>query len=158
MKLNDLVALITLNENKHLQMLLPGGGEVPVAFHITEAGYVKKEFLDCGGRYHRSDVCQLQAWVGNDGDHRLAPSKLLGILTKAMGRVLPHDAGEFPVEIEYENLEVTQFRISGSEVTGDSLVLRLASRHTDCLAKEVCLPPAQAGRAAESSCCDGGKC
>ncbi len=155
MKLTDFTALLTRHQDKTFQMLLPGGGEVPVAFHITEVGYVNKHFIDCGGRYHQSNIVQLQAWVGEDEDHRLEAGKLLGILAKATTGMLPQDAGEFPVEIEYENFELTQFRIQSGDVAGDSVVLQLASKHTDCLAKDKCLP--KPGAPAESSCCGGGK-
>lgn len=155
MKLTDFTALLTRYQDKTFQMLLPGGGEVPVAFHITEVGYVNKHFIDCGGQYHQSNTVQLQAWVGEDEDHRLETGKLLGILSKAAAGLFPPGAGEFPVEIEYENPALTQFRIKDGKLAGDSVVLELASKHTDCLAKDKCLP--KPGAPAESSCC-GGKC
>lgn len=154
MKLSDFTSLLARHENLPFKLLLPGGGEVPQSFHVTEVGHVNKQFVDCGERYHQSNTVQLQAWVGEDEDHRLAAGKLTKILAKAARTLLPPDAGEFPVEIEYENLELTQFRIAGFDVRDGAVVLRLDSKHTDCLAREVCLPP-RPGAAA--SCC-GGKC
>jgi hypothetical protein len=153
MKLSDFTSLLTHYENLPFKLLLPGGGEVPQSFHITEVGHVNKQFVDCGERYHQSNTVQLQAWVGEDEEHRLAAGKLTTILAKAASALLPPDAGEFPVEIEYENLELTQFRIAGYDVQNGAVVLRLESKHTDCLAKDVCLPP----RPGAAACC-GGKC
>jgi hypothetical protein len=156
MKLSDFTSLLARHENLPFKLLLPGGGEVPQSFHVTEVGHVNKQFVDCGERYHQSNTVQLQAWVGEDEDHRLAAGKLTKILAKAARTLLPPEAEEFPVEIEYENLELTQFRIAGCDVLDGAVVLRLESKHTDCLAKDRCLTPAAA--AAASSCCGAGKC
>jgi Family of unknown function (DUF6428) len=154
MKLNELTSLLVKHADKPFKMLLPGGGEVPLSFHVTEVGYVIKQFIDCGGHTHRSETCQLQAWVGGDEDHRLEAGKLVGIFQKATDRgILPQDAGAFPVEIEYEDLALSQFPISGHEIVDGSVVLQLKAKHTDCLAKEQCGAPATP----EAACC-GGKC
>jgi hypothetical protein len=157
MKLSELSLLLSQQTDKPFKLLLPGGAEVPQSFHVTEVGYVKKHFLDCGERYHQSNVVQLQAWVGEDKDHRLIAGKLMRILSKASQNILPPDAGEFPVEIEYENLELTQFCIEDYEVESGAVVLHLTAKHTDCLAKDRCLTPAPASAAA-SSCGAGGRC
>jgi hypothetical protein len=154
MKLDDFTALLTYHADKPFKLLLPGGGEVPQSFHVTEVGHVNKQFVDCGERYHQSNTVQLQAWVGEDEEHRLLAGKLTRILSKVSGSLLPPDAGQFPVEIEYENLELTQFCIAGYEVREGSVVLRLESKHSDCLAKDVCLPP----RPGVAAACCGGKC
>ena len=158
MKLADFASLLVRHENLPCKLLLPGGGEVPQSFHVTEVGHVNKQFVDCGEHYHQSNTVQLQAWVGEDEEHRLAAGKLSRILAKATRTLLPPDAGEFPVEIEYENLELTQFRIAGHEVQDGTVVLRLESKHTDCLAKDRCLTPAPAGTAPAAAGCCGGKC
>lgn len=156
MKLNELSVLLAKQENKPFKLLLPGGGEVPQSFHVTEVGYVKKQFLDCGDHYHQSNIVQLQAWVGEDPEHRLLAGKLMRIIARASENILPQDAGEFPVEIEYENLELTQFRIHDYAIAEDAVVLNLEAKHTDCLAKDRCLP--KPGRADAALCCGGGKC
>lgn len=158
MNLTELSTLLAHHPDKTFQMLLPGGGEVPVAFHVTEVGHVNKQFIDCGGHYHQSNTVQLQAWVGQDTDHRLEAGKLLSILQKARQNPLPPDAGEFPVEIEYENLELTQFRIARSEISGGSVVLHLAGKHSDCLAKDRCMVPPAGKAETEAACCSGSGC
>lgn len=155
MKLNDFASLLVRHEDLPFKLLLPGGGEVPQSFHVTEVGYVNKQFVDCGEHYHQSNTVQLQAWVGEDEEHRLLAGTLRRILERTQRQLLPPEAGEFPVEIEYENQELTQFRIAGHDVQDGAVVLRLESKHTNCLAKDICLAPTPAGA---SGCCGGGKC
>jgi Family of unknown function (DUF6428) len=158
MNLTEFNTLLARHADLPFLLLLPGGGEVPQSFHVTEVGHVNKQFVDCGSGYHQSNTVQLQAWVGEDDEHRLLAGKLSRILETVQRRMLPPDAGGFPVEIEYENLELTQFRIAGYDVQDGAVVLRLASKHTDCLAKDKCMTPAaSAGTPAAAGCC-GGKC
>jgi hypothetical protein len=155
MKLNELKSVLTQHREKSFKLLLPEGDAVPVSFHITEAGHVAKKFIDCGGRVHRVDTCQLQAWVGEDEDHRLEAGKLAGILEKATSAVLPEGADELPVEVEYEDCTISQYTIEDYAVADGAVVLRLGGKHTDCLAKELCIAPAGKEKAG-ASCCGGG--
>ncbi len=153
MTLRDFKDLLSAHPTLPFHLLLPGGGSVPVSFHITEIGLVKKTFLDCGGRLHETATCQLQIWVGPDDDHRLATGKMSGILAKASS-FLPDDS--VPVELEYEDLLISQYPVESWEVTPAAVVLRLTTKHTDCLAKDICLPPGLAD--ASGSCCSGSSC
>ena len=121
---------------------------VPIHTHITEVGRADKTFVDCGGTVREVHSCVLQTWVANDTDHRLSPGKLADILDRASG-ILHSD--ELPIEIESEDCSVAQFPVSGAEVLDGSLVFALATKHTECLAKDVRLPQADA-------CCAGGGC
>lgn len=155
MKLHELKSLLKMNSERPLRLLLPSGVPVPVSFHVTEIGRVRKTFLDCGGRLHETDTCQLQAWVGSDEDHRLANGKMAGILDKARS-FLPDD--NVPVEVEYEDGIVSQYVIKGHSLAEGAIVLRLASKHTDCLAKERCGVPgpnvsAETDDTKTSACC-----
>jgi hypothetical protein len=154
MNLSEFSSLLVQHREKPFQLLLPRGGAVPVSFHITEVGHVVKKFMDCGGRVHRQETCLLQVWVGEDEEHRLAAGKLLGILGKARFSVLPAHADGLPVEIEYEDGMLSQYALTDSSVEEGAVVLRLEEKHTDCLAKDVCLAPAPGAAA----CCGGGKC
>ena len=154
MTLSELSSLLVQHREKPFRILLPGGSTVPVSFHITEVGHVAKKFIDCGGQTHRIETCQLQVWVGEDEHHRLEAGKLLGIIGKARLSVLPANADSLPVEIEYENELISQYGIESSSISDDSVVLHLTTKHTDCLAKELCVAPAPGG----SACCGGGKC
>lgn len=153
MQLHELKDLLRHHPEKAFRLQLPGGGTVPLSFHITEVGHVRKKFVDCGGRMHESDTCQLQAWVGTDEDHRIENRKLSGILQKAAS-FLPGD--DLPVEIEYEDAALTQYPIAGAEVGDDAVMLQLTAKHTDCLAKELCVPTQAA--ASECGCAPSGCC
>ncbi|MDB4257925.1 DUF6428 family protein, partial [bacterium] len=96
---------------------------------------------DCGGTQRVTSCCQLQAWVATDLDHRISSDKLLSILNLG-AKVL---TGDFlPVEIEYEQGVISQYPLDGVEVEASQVELYLASKHTDCLAKEKCgIPEAE---------------
>jgi hypothetical protein len=154
MKASELKNLLLQHAEKSFQLRLPSGSAVPVSFHITEVGHVKKRFIDCGGRLHEQETCLLQAWVGEDQDHRIAAGKMLAIFEKASA-ILPHT--DLPVEVEYEGEVISQYPVSRVDVGADAVVLELGLKHTDCLAKDVCIP--QAPAAANSGCgCGPGCC
>ena len=156
MKLSELKSLLTAHSDRHFRIALPDGGAVPVSVHVTEVGRLHKTFLDCGGTLRESITCQLQIWVGEDYDHRIETGKMASILGKAKS-LLPDDST--PVEIEYEDRVISQYTITGHELTDDAVVLQLAHKHTECLAPELCgLPsldrlPAIGGKCGPAGCC-----
>ena len=82
-------------------------------------------------------------------DHRITAEKLL----KAFDHAAPVLGGEdLPVELEYETCNVVQLKITAVILEAGRLVIRLGSKHTDCLAKDVCLPQT-ATCAPGSGCC-----
>lgn len=161
MKLSQFTELLHAHPDKPFHLVLPGAKVVPHSFHITEVGHVAKNFIDCGGKLHSVQSCQLQVWLGEDTDHRLYAGKMAHALELAQAKgVLP--AGEdLDVEIEYEDMAISQYLVTDFSVTESAVVLSLDSKHTDCLAKELCCPPtvltmAPQGSAAEQSCCTPG--
>lgn len=141
------------NPDATLRFALPDGGLIPAHAHITEVGRVEKTFVDCGGTVREARSCVLQTWVANDTEHRLRPGKLADILDRASG-ILRSD--ELPVEIEYEDWSVAQFPVHDAELHDGSLVVALVTKHTDCLAKDVCLPVNT--KSETEGCCSGGGC
>ncbi|MEO8613933.1 MAG: DUF6428 family protein [Luteolibacter sp.] len=139
MNLSELKSLLTEHSDLNFRIALPDGNAVPVSFHVTEVGRLDKTFLDCGGKLRESTTCQLQVWVGEDYDHRIETRKMASILEK--GKALLPD-NSIPVEIEYEDRVISQYTIEGSEVMEDAVVLKLAHKHTECLAPELCGLPA----------------
>jgi hypothetical protein len=120
-----------------ITVIWPDGEPIEAHFHVTEVGRVQKDFVDCGGTVRRLVTCLLQTWVGDDVDHRITGGKLL----KAFEFASPVLEGEdLPVELEYEACNVVTLRVVAVENTGAALVVRLAGKHTDCLAKELCIP------------------
>jgi arsenite methyltransferase len=147
MKLSQFKALLESNRDKQFRLVLPNNKSVPIQFHITEVAHVQKRFIDCGGRIHVAETCQLQAWVWKDTDHRLAAGKMADIL-KISEKVLPQNI-DLDIEIEYEDTTISQYPVTRHLVTDDAVTLYLSNKHTDCLAKDVCLP----GDAGAASCC-----
>lgn len=158
MTLAELKSLLAGHPDRSFRLLLPDASPVPLSFHITEVGRVDKTFLDCGGTLREKTTCQLQVWVGRDEDHRIETAKMAGILKKG-GSILPDDS--VPVEVEYEDRVISQYTIEGHELTDDAVVLRLAHKHTECLAPELCglqmpslrLPAIGGGRCCGSQSC-----
>jgi len=118
-----------------MHWMLPDRSFVPVHYHITEVGRVRKDFIDCGGTVRSTAACVLQVWVANDLDHRLETTKLASIMRVA-GPLLGSDS--LPVEVEYETGVVSQYPIGGMEVTPSGLLFYLGTKHTACLAPEKC--------------------
>jgi hypothetical protein len=108
---------------------------------------VNKTFIDCGGKVHSVQTCQLQAWVGEDEDHRLNAGKIADILKLAQN-IVPDD--DVDLEIEYEDAVISQYPVARYLVTPDAVTLVLTTKHTDCLAKEICIVPSACGTA---GCC-----
>lgn len=148
MKLNQFKALLEANREKQFLLQLPSGKAVPQAFHITEVGAVSKTFIDCGGKVHSVQTCQLQAWIGPDVDHKIEAGKMADILKKSEA-ILPHDF--LDLEVEYEDEIISQYPVSDAIVSDEAVTLVLTTKHTDCLAKELCIVPA--GCAPGSGCC-----
>lgn len=124
-----------LDENNHLPLffVLPSGEIIPRHFHVTEVGRVTKDFYDCGGEFRRSIACVLQIWVASDVDHRLSPDKLSKIMSIAADLAVDH-----PVEVEYGTDVITQYSVSGAEVTLSGLSFMLSGKQTCCLAPDKC--------------------
>lgn len=153
MNLQDFKSLLREHREKQFRIQLPDGSPVPVSFHVTEVGRVQKTFIDCGGTLRENVTCQLQIWVGEDGDHRLEAGKAAAILEKAK-TFLPDET--VPVEVEYEDKVISQYTIEGHELRAASVVLKLAHKHTDCLAKELCGLPTTGQE--KASCCGPSGC
>jgi hypothetical protein len=131
-----LTALLAAGSAK-VRFMLPDGGLIPAHAHVTEVGRVDKRFIDCGGTQRADSHCLLQTWVADDVDHQLHADKLARILQLG-APLLGED--ELPVYIEYEEGLVSQFPVVDAVQEHDSLYFRTSMRHTDCLAKEVCIP------------------
>lgn len=129
-----------------ITVLWTDGEPIEAHFHVTEVGRVQRDFVDCGGTVRRVVTCLLQTWVGSDTDHRITAGKLLKALAHA-APILGHE--DLPVELEYETCNVVQLVLAEVRQESDRFVFQLGSKHTDCLAKELCLP---AGASAGSCC------
>jgi Family of unknown function (DUF6428) len=152
MTVDELLAVLSDNAGATLHLALPDGGFVPAHFHVTEAGRVQKDFIDCGGTVRSTVACVLQVWVADDTDHRLNAGKLAKIVWLA-APVLK--ATNLPVEIEYEAGLVSQFPLIAAEVNPSGVLFHLGSKQTACLAADRCgiAPPVASGCCATPGCC-----
>lgn len=156
MKLSAFKDLLQSHREKQFRLVLPNRNAVPISFHITEVAYVQKRFIDCGGKLHTTHTCQLQAWLGPDTDHRLQAGKMADVLNLAK-HALP-EGQDLDIEIEYEDAAISQYPVSGFAVTEDAVSLNLALKHTDCLAKDRCLPMLPMAQSRAAGCCGPGCC
>jgi len=137
MKISEFKTQLETHPDAELRFVLPDGDVIPAHAHITEAGRVDKSFIDCGGTIRQTSVCTLQAWVADDVEHRFLPGKLAGVLDIAAPLFRSDD---LDVEIEYEDCAISQFPVLEVSAVDNVLTFKLGSKHTDCLAKDVCLP------------------
>lgn len=137
MNIHEFLDQLRKHPSAPLSVRRPDGSPIPAHFHITEVGHVTKRFIDCGGTRRLQETCLLQTWVHDDTEHRLEAGKLAAIFEKA-GDILPTQ--NLPVEIEHEDAVVAQFPVGGIEFKDGVLVVHLETKHTDCLARGICLP------------------
>jgi hypothetical protein len=149
MTVSTLRAALAAAPDLPITVLWLDGEPIEAHFHVTEVGRVQRDFVDCGGTVRQVVTCLLQSWVGDDLDHRLTGGKLL----KAMTHAEPILRGEdLPVEFEYEACNVVQLKLVSAVAESGRLVIRLGQKHTDCLAKELCIPSSR-GAIAAAGCC-----
>lgn len=150
MKFSELKSL--LPELNQLIVRSPHG-QVPVHFHITEVGKNTKHFIDCGGTVRLHETAIVQLWTANDTDHRLTPGKWLSILEKSESALGLED---LKVEVEYQNSDTKGIYDLGFR----DGIFHLDPVHTDCLAKDVCLPRSSVSLPVmeSSNCVPGGGC
>jgi hypothetical protein len=153
MKASEFKQHLAKHPDHYLQFILPEGGVIPLHAHITEVGRVDKTFLDCGATVRKVSYLCLQSWVADDVEHRLPAGKLAEIIERA-APILGSD--DLEVELEYEDGVISQFPVVSISSDLNRLIIGLGVKHTDCLAKDICLPPAKDDEA--SSCCSGTGC
>ena len=148
MTVSALRAVLTAAPDLPITVIWPDGEPIEAHFHVTEVGRVQRDFVDCGGTVHRIVTCLLQTWVGDDADHRITGGKLLKAFVHAEPILRDED---LPVELEYDACNVVQLRVVSAIEEADRLLIRLAKKQTDCLAKDVCIPSSRG--AAATGCC-----
>jgi hypothetical protein len=148
MNVASFLALLEAHPNQALRIVLPNGQAVAPHFHITEVGHVRKDFMDCGGTRRTVQSCVLQTWVFLDVQHRLKSDKLAQILRIA-GDVLP--SLDLPVEIEHEAGLISQYPLRSGVSDGHTLTLHTGSKHTACLATDLCCAPSTTAPSAAST-------
>jgi hypothetical protein len=151
MKLTEFKSHLERSSDRELRFVFPDGGQIEAHAHITEVGRVEKRFIDCGGTLRTVTHCSLQAWVADDVDHRLTPTRLAGIIDQAAPIMNGED---LDVEIEYQDGLISQFPVTSATLTENALLFHLTTKETDCLAKERCgLPAAEGDKCSPGAAC-----
>ncbi len=146
-----------LNTVNNVNFIQPNGTNVPSHFHITEAGLVTKQFIDCGGTERTEKVINFQLWTSKDFDHRLEPTKLLKIITLSE-KIFGNE--DLEIEVEYQTDTIGKY---GLDFQSENFLL--TAKHTDCLAKDNCGIPNEKQKlqlaeleTSKSCCTPGGGC
>jgi hypothetical protein len=154
MKLSDFKK--QLSQTKELTFVLPNGTKVPNHFHVTEVGQVTKHFIDCGGTVRNEKTVNFQLWEANDFDHRIAPQKLMDIISLSKKKLDLQDA---EIEVEYQSETIGKY---GLEFNGENFIL--TSTQTNCLASDKCGIPTEKLKVklsdlqnTDQSCCTPGR-
>jgi hypothetical protein len=152
MKLSDFKN--KLNTMNSVDFIHADGTPVPEHFHITEVGLTTKNFIDCGGTVRDEKVVNFQLWEANDTDHRLAPEKLLKIISLSEQIIGIQD---YEIEVEYQTNTIGRYSV---DVDKDKFILQ--SKQTNCLASDNCGIPKEklkenlAEISSSKSCCTPG--
>lgn len=156
MKLSAIKNILTSLEE--VNFVLPNGQFVPKHFHITEVGLINKHFIDCGGTVRKENVINFQLWEAGDFDHRLAPEKLVKIITLSEKTL---DLQDQEIEVEYQAGTIGKYGLDF-----DGVNFLLTNKQTACLASDACGIPAEKqkaslanlGKSDTASCTPGGGC
>jgi hypothetical protein len=119
-----------LKSSKTLQFALPDGSFVPSHFHITEIGKSTKEFVDCGGVFRKEESITFQLLVGGDIDHRLSPTKVLGLIESNLAKFTQDD---LEVDFEYQQSTLSKYGVEWQDGN-----FGLTTKATACLAVDGC--------------------
>jgi len=154
MKLSEFKA--HLAQMKQLNFVQTNGHFVPRHFHITEAAFNTKHFIDCGGTERIENTISFQIWTAQDFEHRLSPDKLLQIIDIYERKI---NAQDVDIEVEYQSETIGKYGLS---VAGEHFVF--VPKFTDCLASDACGIPQEKVKKpmtelTSTSCCTpGGGC
>jgi hypothetical protein len=133
MTLLDLQHTLEANPGRFPRFVLPNGDYIPAHAHVTEVGYVVRNFIDCGGLTGKEEKVVLQTHLGSDADHRLRSDRFSKILQLG-NRVIPN--ADLDVDVEYDCCVVAQYPITEATPEDEHLNLILQRGRTQCRARE----------------------
>lgn len=135
MNLSEFTTVLQSAGDARVEFVLPDGTTVPAHYHVTEVGFVSKDFFDCGGTRRRDEYCALQLWVANDVEHGLIASKIASII-KFSEAVITR--GDIPVMVEYQRDSISRYAVASTQRVFGKLIISLSSVFTECLAPDRC--------------------
>lgn len=120
-----------LAETETIRFIMPEGQLIPLHFHITEAGLLTRNFIDCGKTVHTETNAVFQVWTAADFNHRLTPQTLIGIIEKS-DSIFGDDDPEVLVEVQLETIGTFGIDFKNGD-------FHLVPLKTDCRAKTACM-------------------
>lgn len=141
MQTSELFELLNDHKNKELLFEYRPGDFVGANYHITEVKNITVDSIDCGARtdFWKETVIQLWESPNEKGKTEFMTAfKALGILNK-VDRIKPMQK-DTEVKFEYSNdhFHTAQLFVNDYVYNEQKIILKLASRKTDCKAKEEC--------------------
>lgn len=149
MKLSAFTQQLAGHASHPVGFVFDDGEMIPQHFHLSEIGYITKNFVDGTGSIRKVELVQLQVWLGDDEPCPLTGAELAQLLDVAKHQ-LP--SGDLDVEVEYEGCVISQYAVEAALDTGTKLLFQLADKRMDSPAKSV----AAAGTAScngSTGCC-----
>ena len=120
-----------LSQVTEIRFQLSNGLQLPSHVHITELGWISKNYIDCGATKRTENYISFQLWYANDLDHRLTPQKIQSIISASLP-LLP--STDYELEVEYQ-LESTIGKFGLAFADGYFV---LTPTTTACLAQDHC--------------------
>jgi hypothetical protein len=106
------------------------GISIEAHYHITEIGFVLKNYVDCGGVVRQERKATMQIWLANDTDHRLSAQKLLDIIEKSEQLFGLKDE---ELEVEFQGQTIENYGL-----TVQDFGFQFTAKQTTCLAQDHC--------------------
>ena len=156
MNLSELKSLLTEHSDRHFRIACPTAARCRFPSTSPKSAACTKPSSTAAARCANPPPASSRSGSARTTTTVSKPGKWPPSSTKAKP-LLPDDS--IPVEIEYEDRVISQYTITGHELTDDAVILQLAHKHTECLAPELCgLPslnrlPAIGGKSGPDRCC-----
>jgi hypothetical protein len=135
MNISEFKNALTAAGDARVEFVLPDGAKIPSHYHVTEVGFVSKDFFDCGGVRRVDQYCVLQLWVAGDVEHGLTASKVSTVLNYTDSVIQSRDV---PVMVEYQRESITRYAVSSANRVFGKMSIDLVPVFTECLAPDRC--------------------
>ena len=141
MKTQELFKVLEKNQDKSLLFEYAKNVLVGANYHITEVKHVTIDSVDCGTQTDTWKETIIQLWESPNELEKteyMSVYKALAILKK-VGKMKAYVL-DSEVKFEYSNstFHTAQLFVNDFEINGKNLIFKLATKKTDCKAKEVC--------------------
>ncbi|MGD1944803.1 MAG: DUF6428 family protein [Croceivirga sp.] len=141
MQTSELLELLNTHNTKELLFEYAPGLFVGANYHITEIKNITVDSVDCGAKtdFWKETVIQLWESPKEKGKTEFMTAyKALGILNKVDGIKPMQRDTEVKFEYSNDHFHTAQLFVNDYVYNNQKLIFKLASKKTDCKAKEEC--------------------